>query len=195
MTKSRVWRFWLLESIWTSVPLQAWRTHVWCRHSGRVRTLTNTERPPLVCSWPRTCRRSAACLHGVMLSFKQHVVRASGGGVGVSDEALHTCSQHEALSTCKDNSGLHIHVWVLGWAPLKWSDVMFAQMCGSKAKRPNPQYPSGGLGPPPTAKDGASCQSHHGWHNLKGPSRASRGSHMKMDVHLRYFCCFLQWKQ
>ncbi|XP_070774849.1 collectin-12-like [Enoplosus armatus] len=30
-------------------------------------------------------------------------------------------------------------------------------MFGSKAERPNPQYPSGGPSPPPTGKDGASC--------------------------------------
>ena len=109
------------------------------------------------------------------------------------------------LSTLAPNMRLSAHVRTTvvcismygssAGAPLKWSDVMFAQMCGSKAKGPNPWYPSGGLGPPPTGKDGASCQSHHGWHNLKGPSWASRGSHMKMGVHLRYFCCFLQWKQ
>lgn len=125
-------------------------------HCGPVHTLMNTEMPALLCSWPRTWRQSAACLHGVMLSFKQQVVRTSGGGV-LSDGAFHTGSQHEALSTHKDNSGLHIHVWVHGWAPLRWSDVMFAQMCGSKAERPNPKYPSGGPGQPLTGKDEASC--------------------------------------
>lgn len=45
----------------------------------------------------------------------------------------------------KDNGSLHIRVWGLGWARLKWSDMVFAQMCGSKV-------PSGDPGPRPEAK-------------------------------------------
>lgn len=58
-----------------SVILQVWGT---CHNCG-VHTPLHTEIPPLLCPWPRTCRRSAACLHGVMLSFKQHVSRPVGG--------------------------------------------------------------------------------------------------------------------
>lgn len=36
------------------------------------------------------------------------------------------------FTCCNDN----IHVWGLSWAPLKESDMLFAQMCESKAERP-----------------------------------------------------------
>lgn len=52
------------------------------------------------------------------------------------------------MSAHKDNSGLHVHVGLLSRAPLKWSDMMFAQMWGSGAERPDSLYPSGGPGPP-----------------------------------------------
>lgn len=90
-----------------------------------------------------------------------------------SDAALHTGSQHEALSTHKDNSGLHIHIW----APLRWSDVMFAQMCGSNAKRPNPKVPLWWSWPTPDWERRSllwlHIQSNHGWHDLKGQNQAS----------------------
>lgn len=69
-----------------------------------------------------------------------------------------TGSLHEAFS--KDNSGLHIHP--RGWAPLRWSDAMFAQMCGFKAKEATLQCPSGGPGPPPTGKETDCPMSQYG---------------------------------
>lgn len=51
------------------------KEHILCAtvHGGM-----NTKIPPLLCPWPKHCRRSTACLHGVMLSFKQQVFRTSG---------------------------------------------------------------------------------------------------------------------
>lgn len=43
-------------------------------------------------------------------------------------------------------------VWILSCALLKWSDVMFAQVCGSKAERPKLLYPSGGPSSPLAGK-------------------------------------------
>lgn len=74
------------------------------------------------------------------------------------EPSIHTGSQHEALS--KDNSGLRIYLHV--WAPLKWSDMMFAQMCGFKTKEHTLQYPSGGPGPPLFGKETDCPMSQYG---------------------------------
>lgn len=104
-----------------------------------------------------------------MLPFKQHVVKTSGGGGrgvggysgggGCSMEpSIHIGSQREALS--KDNSGLRLYLY--DWAPLRWSDVLFAQMCGFKAEEATLQYPSGGPGPPLIGKETDCPMSQHG---------------------------------
>lgn len=96
-----------------------------------------------------------------MLPFKQHVVKTSGGGDWggcLMEPSIHIGSQHEALS--KDNSGLRIYLQ--GWAPLRWSDVMFVQMCGFKAKEATLPYPSGGPGPPLIGKETDCPMSHYG---------------------------------
>lgn len=86
-------------------------THtVW--YYQHVQTLMNTEIPPPLCSWPRTCRRSAACLHGAMLSFKQHVVRTSVGGSLVE------------LSTLAPNMRLSAHIrTTVACISMSWSNA------------------------------------------------------------------------
>lgn len=107
---------------------------------------------PLPHSWPVTSRRSAACLHGAMLSFKQHVVRTSRGPM-------------MEFSTLAPNMRLSVHIRTTVACismsrsmagPLWGGQTWCLHRCvGPKLRGQTPQYPSGGPGPPLTGKDGA----------------------------------------
>lgn len=90
------------------------KTEFWTddRHSTQGKTFG-----PLFCKEPRTCWLFTCC------------------NAATSDDWWSGWWG----AACRDNSGLHIRLWGLGWALLKWSKMVFAQMCGSKV------YPSAGL--------------------------------------------------
>lgn len=52
---------------------------------------------------------------------------------------LFTCCNEQVFKAKRVGGGAvkdNIHVWGLSWAPLKQSDMLFAQMCESKAESP-----------------------------------------------------------
>lgn len=139
----------LWESIWTPVTLYAWRTHIWNSPHGWLHTLMNTNTPALLCSWPRTCRRSAACLNCVMLwsnLWGGFLMKASTLVPNMRPSA-HTRTTEPNISMSGSSAG-----------PLWGGQMWCLDRCvGPRPKGLTPLCPSGGPGLPRTGRDGASC--------------------------------------
>lgn len=85
--------------------------------------------------WPRTCSLPCACLHGVMLNVQQLVVR---NREVLSDRALHTQFQHEALWGQQ---------WPKSSPPRGPFEVVWYDVCTDvwvRSWEAKPLYPSGG---------------------------------------------------
>lgn len=120
-----------------------------------------------------------------------------GRGESLSDGALYSGSQHEALSTHKDNSGPAYPCLRPRPGPLWGGQMWCLHRCvGPKLRGQTSSTPLVVLAHPWPDWEGWSLLwlqigSHHGWHDLKGQSWASDpvcgGSHMEMSVQLEYF--------